>query len=487
MSTSVLIIGAGWSGLEIAWVLRQLGHQVEVVEVLDDVGGTWHPARAYAGLSIHTPAFRCDFHDARGWPSVNRLDRVPAPSVHDNCRTFAATHDLRPCITCNQRVTAIAWDSRARRHTVTVQDTVSGATSVRHADYVVNTQFNAPRLPDFAGREAFRGRVLHSTAVTTAVIEQLQRDRPAVVLLGASKGAADIALLLLRHGVPFTWLARRWYWFLSFDRGYRDQRTGLPSSAWYRWVYFLGLGIARGPLTTRLALAAWRAVGLLQTPGTPSRSLSAFHHGWLDDGQVETLRTQTSRVTGSVDRLDASAVHLRDGRAVPCDVLLCATGADPIAEPIALSADGRAVPYDAVERVYRYSVIPDLPRLVFTGYAMFGFGPLNGYHRAAWIQRFIEQDLSPDALAAQARADASPAYPFRRGSFLFDGDVNVLVAVKTMNRLMSEGLYAYADLKAHYRDIAVRHVYAPLRGVSRFLAARGVPPAPSASSPPTPR
>ena len=88
MSTSVLIIGAGWCGLP---------------ALEGGIGGR-------AGLSIHTPAFRCDFHDARGWPSVNRLDRVPAPSVHDNCRTFAATHDLRPCITCNQRVTAIAWD-----------------------------------------------------------------------------------------------------------------------------------------------------------------------------------------------------------------------------------------------------------------------------------------------------------------------------------------------------------------------------------------
>src|SRR5690606_35655392 len=44
--------------------------------------------------------------------------------------------------------------------------------------------------------------------------------------------------------------------------------------------------------------------------------------------------------------------------------------------------------------------------------------------------------------------------------------------VKTMNRRMGEGLYDYADLKRHYRDIAVGHVYAPLRGVERFIAAR---------------
>lgn len=471
----ILIIGAGWSGLEIASVLRALGHRVQLVETLDDVGGTWHPALAYDGLAVHTPAFRCQFHDQAGWPDVPRLERVPAAAVYANCRAFAQAHGLYAHLTCGVRVTHIAWHSASARHRVTLRDVATGAESVREADVVISTQFNAPRLPAFAGRETFGGDVLHATQVSSAVVDQLARERPRLVLLGASKGASDLALVLTRRGVPFTWLARRWYWFLSFDLGYQHVRSGRPAAAWSRWLYFVGLGLATGARSTRWVYRAWRAAGLMQAVGEAGSDLGAFHHGWLDETQLHMLRTQTTRVTAGIAALGPREVRCTDGRRLPCDVLLCATGADPVAMPISLESDGAPVAYGDVAQWYRHSVIPAMPQLVFTGYAMFGFGPLNGYHRAAWIQRFLELGLSSAALEQQAVAEGPATYPFLRGSFLFDPEVNVLVAVKEMNRVMGEGLYDFADLRAHYRDIAVRHVYAPLEGVVRFLEARGIP------------
>ncbi len=466
------IIGAGWSGLQIAAVLRECGHEVRVLERLDDVGGTWHPANSYSGLAIHTPSFRCQFHDFDGWKDKDRLARLPAADVFENCRAFAEAKGLRPSIAVRQRVLAIDWDTAARVHHVTIRDEATGDERRETYDVVVNTQFNAPRVPTWPGRETFTGRIVHSGAVLEPELARIAAERPRVVLVGGSKAASDLALTFVRAGVPFEWVLRRMYWFMSFDKGYFDAARQAPSRLFHRLLYFAGLGLAKGPVSTRLIFAVWRAIGLMHTPGRASADLSAFHHGWLDREQVRTLRERTAPRYGEIARLEGRTVQLADGRTIGADLIVAATGCDPIADPIALSVDGRPVRYEEVADVYRASVIPELPRLIFTGYAMFGFGPLNGYHRAAWVLRFVEQDLAPDALRRIARSEADAPYLFRRGSFLFDGSTNLLASVKEMNRRMGEGLYTFDELKKHYRDVAIRHVYAPIAGVERFLSAR---------------
>ncbi|MDZ7592553.1 MAG: NAD(P)-binding protein [Rubrivivax sp.] len=110
------IIGAGWSGLQIAAVLRDCGHEVRLFERLDDVGGTWHPANSYSGLAIHTPSFRCQFHEFDGWKDKDRLARLPAAEVFENCRGFADAKGLRPLhLRREHRVLAsIDWDTSAQ-------------------------------------------------------------------------------------------------------------------------------------------------------------------------------------------------------------------------------------------------------------------------------------------------------------------------------------------------------------------------------------
>jgi len=455
--------------------LRECGHEVRLFERLDDVGGTWHPQNAYAGLAIHTPAFRCQFHGFDGWRDKDRLLRLPAADVYDNCRASADARGLRPLIAVRHRVSAIDWDSRARVHHVTVRDDASGVERRETFDVVVNTQFNAPRVPSWPGQDRFTGRIVHSGAVREDELARLRAERPRIVLVGGSKAASDLALVLVRAGLPFQWLLRRMYWFLSFDKGYFDAARKRPSRRIHRALYFAGLGLAKGRLSTEIVFRVWRFAGLLHTPGRPSPGVTAFHHGWLDRDQVRTLRDGTTQIYGEIASLDGTTVHLEDGRTIDADVIVAATGCNPIADPIALSVDGRPVRYEDVEHVYRASVIPDLPRLIFTGYAMFGFGPLNGYHRAAWVMRFLEQDLDPEALRRIARADGDAPYLFRRGNMLFDGSTNLLASVKELSRRMGEGLYTFDELRKHYRDVAIDHVYAPIAGVERFLRARRRP------------
>jgi len=436
------------------------------------VGGTWHPGMAYAGLSLHTPSFRCQFHDYPQPSGQDPLQRLPAADVFETCRAFARDRGLVPHIAFRHRVRTISWDTARRVHRLAVHDEAGGVDHTAEFDVVVSTQFNSPRVPAWPGQDQFEGQILHASAVKDAVLERLAADGARVVVVGGSKSATDMALQLAGRRLPFTWLLRRMYWFLSYDKGYWNFRRNRPASRVHRWLYFLGLGLARGTVSTRLVFEVWRRSGLLRCPGRPPADSTAFHHGWLDERQMDVLETQTRQVYDEIARLDGRAVHTRGGQIIPCDVLICATGSDPIASPIALDVDGALIDYGAVEHVYRFSVIPALPRLVFTGYWMFGFGPLNGYHRAAWLLDFIERNRSTGELDAIARNEGQAPFQFRRGSFLFDGGANLLVTVKAMNNLMSKGIYSYADLKRYYRDIAVSYRYAPIDGAHRFIEAR---------------
>ena len=149
--------------------------------------------------------------------------------VFANCRAFAEARCLRPFISVRHRVLAIDWDPRAQVHHLVIRDEAAGAERRETFEVVVNTQFNAPRLPTWPGQGRFAGRIVHSGAVLEEELARIEAERPRIVLVGGSKAAADLALVLVRAGLTFQWLMRRMYWFLSFDKGYFDAGRQRPS------------------------------------------------------------------------------------------------------------------------------------------------------------------------------------------------------------------------------------------------------------------
>ena len=110
----VAIIGAGWSGLQIATVLRDCGHDVRLFEQLDDVGGTWHPANAYAGpRDPHARRFAASSMTSMVGATRTGCLRLPAPDVFDNCRAFADAKGLRPLIAFGIACSRFATTARA--------------------------------------------------------------------------------------------------------------------------------------------------------------------------------------------------------------------------------------------------------------------------------------------------------------------------------------------------------------------------------------
>ncbi len=474
MIQKIAIVGAGWNGLQIAKVFVDCGYDVHLLEQLDDVGGTWHPSLAYASLAIHSPIYRCQFHDFDRHHNHDRMKRLASHDIFENCRAYAEENDLYRRISFGKRVVELRYDSRSRTCTLVTERVDGGERSSQTFDFVISTQFNSARIPSFAGQDGFRGRVVHSNDVKPAVVADIIKNRRKVVLLGASKAATDLAYLLTQRNYKFTWLAREAYWFLNYDKAYFDHKKGRPAPVRNRLLYYYGVRSIKGRRSLNLVFTLWRLAGMLHSPGRRHSDYRKFHHGWLDEHQVATLRTQTTQVYGDVASLRDHEVVLKDGRTLDCDLLICATGCDPIAQPIRLFVDGTALPYEDVAGLYRASVIPNIPRLCFTAFFGFGFGPLNGYHRAVWILKYIERDLPPETLReAAAREGAGKARkPF--GHAMFDSSDYFLLRSQEKAALMYEGMVSKEEYLTALYDMSVRFRVKPLPQFEEYIRSRAV-------------
>ena len=272
------------------------------------------------------------------------------------------------------------------------------------------------------------------------------------------------------------WLLRRMYWFLSFDKGYwdttRDRRSesdlrpDLLSPASASRADDTSTRLDLSPVAAGLACCTRRAA---VPPDETRRSITVARRGT----RCERCARATDQVYGEIATLDGRTVHTKDGGSLDCDVLVCATGCDPVASPIALFADDMPIEYRRCGAcLSRFGDSRDAAPLLHRLFRCSASARSTAIHRAAWIIRYLEADLTTEALREQAIADGDAPFLFRRGSPCSTDPRICSRRSRTMNRRLGDGLYDYADLKRHYRDIAVNHRYAPIRGVERFLSAR---------------
>ncbi|HWF71534.1 MAG TPA: NAD(P)/FAD-dependent oxidoreductase [Mycobacterium sp.] len=154
-SFDVLVIGAGFSGLYALQRLRQLGMRTRVLEMAENVGGTW--------LYNRYPGARCDIESIEYSYSFSDeiqqewmwTETMPAqPEVEAYLNFVADRLDLRRDIQFDTKVVAMAFDEEAA---VWVVRTEAGETF--RAPFVVAASgiVSAPLEPDIPGMATFAG------------------------------------------------------------------------------------------------------------------------------------------------------------------------------------------------------------------------------------------------------------------------------------------------------------------------------------------
>jgi 4-hydroxyacetophenone monooxygenase len=156
----VVVIGAGFSGLDMAAKLKEAGIDFVLIEKNEEVGGTWFE-NSYPGCAVDTPnhfysySFRLnpewDYYFARR----NEIFRY--------IKTCYAEMNIAEHVRFREEVVAATWDARRALWAVRVRR-ADGSEYLIEANAVVSATglLNRPSCPNIPGMDDFKGPIFHS-------------------------------------------------------------------------------------------------------------------------------------------------------------------------------------------------------------------------------------------------------------------------------------------------------------------------------------
>ncbi|MFJ9381726.1 flavin-containing monooxygenase [Streptomyces sp. NPDC101455] len=181
---SVVIIGAGVSGLIAGYQMSRLGVPFTILEKNQEVGGTWLENR-YPGAGVDTPSHLYSFSFLpRNWSSYyGKRDEVAAYI------TGMADHfDLKRHIRFGVEATSAHYDD-AGCWTVRY-DATDGTPGEIKANVLITAVglHNRPKIPALPGMSSFEGPIFH----TARWPEDLDLDRKDVAVVGTGASAMQV-------------------------------------------------------------------------------------------------------------------------------------------------------------------------------------------------------------------------------------------------------------------------------------------------------
>ncbi len=309
---TVLVVGAGPSGLAALKELVEAGHDVIGVERHDDVGGIWDIDRA------GTPMYESAHMNSS--KTLSALDGLPMPDDYPDypshrqllayLRAYAEAFDLRRHIRFGTSVDHVTprpgggWTaSLSDGDTLEVDDLV----------LAVGLFWN-PNLPDYPGE--FTGEATHSRDYRSPSEFAGRR----VLIVGAGNSGCDIACDAAMAADAA---------FISMRRGYRfvpKYVFGKPAD-----VFAAGQPTLPGPIQQRVFDRMLDTiVGDVTAFGLPRPDHHALStHPILNTRILDHLGHGDIAPRPDIDRLDGSTVHFVDGTSEEVDLIVWATGYRP--------------------------------------------------------------------------------------------------------------------------------------------------------------
>lgn len=384
----VLILGAGLSGIGMACRLAIAcpEKRVAIVEARHAIGGTWDLFR-YPG--VRSDSDMCTFgYPFRPWGTVQVM--ADGASIRQYVADTARAYGVDQRIHFGWRATRASWSSSARQWMLLCADERGGTRSFTCAFLVACTgyyDYARGHLPDFPGRKAYAGHVVHPQHWPPGLDWRGKR----VVVIGSGATAMTLVPALAREAASVTMVQRSPGYVLSVPS--RDAISAalmhvLPA----RWVHSLARrrNIALQRLLYRAACrwpSRMRSVLLAgvrrQLRGAGSiDDFSPAYDPWTqrlcvipDADLFVAMREGRARVlTDIVAGFDREGLCLASGRTLPADIVVMATGFHLQAlGGMTLDVDG--VPRDPGSlATYKSVLIEDLPNLAV----------LFGYINASW-------------------------------------------------------------------------------------------------------
>lgn len=388
--TDVLIVGAGLSGIGIAYYLQRQhpNKSYLIVESRAASGGTWDLFR-YPGIrsdsDLHT--FGYEFK-----PWVNRKAIADGGEILNYLRETAAENGIDQHIRYQCKVVSADWHGEQARWLVEIERLDSGERQRISCKWLFCAagyyRYDQGFLPPFAGIEQFRGQVLHPQHWP----QQLDYRSKKVLVIGSGATAVTLVPAMAQQAGHVTMLQRTPTYVVSLPSA-DPIANGLRYIMPARWAYALtrrkNIAIQRWiwrfcqqrPQAARRLI---RFFNKLQLPkGYPvDEHFNPPYNPWdqrlcaVPDGDLFKVISagKASVVTDSIERFTPDGVLLKSGRELQADIVVTATGLNLQAfGGIALSIDGQ--PMELTQTVaFKGLMLSGVPN----------FANVVGYTNSSW-------------------------------------------------------------------------------------------------------
>lgn len=199
-------MGAGLSGIGAAYHLQQKcpGKTYAILEGRESLGGTWDLFR-YPGIRSDSDMYTLGY-SFKPWTGAKAI--ADGSSILSYLRETAEENGIDRHIRFGHRVERASWSSKESRWTVEVREVASGAV-VRltcHFLFVCAGYYDYEEgyTPEFAGRAAFRGRIVHPQHWPA----DIDYDGKRVVVIGSGATAMTLVPALAKRAGHVTMLQR---------------------------------------------------------------------------------------------------------------------------------------------------------------------------------------------------------------------------------------------------------------------------------------
>jgi 4-hydroxyacetophenone monooxygenase len=353
VSPTVLIVGAGESGIALGAILNDLGVNYRIIERADAIGGTWRD-NIYPGCAVDTPnhSYSYSFGARYRW-SRFFSERSEIQSYLHRCTD---EFGVRSRISFNTQCLSATWDEDTAHWRVVLD--CNGVRERLETRFLVSAigPFGEPQIPRIDGMERFAGTAVHSAVWP----RDLDVSGKSVAIIGTGASCMQIAPEIADSVRRLTILQRTPQWVRPIPRFREliddDVQVLLESepyySAWYRFVMLWRYG--DGLLATLRKDPEWphpeRSMNRINDrhreqmtkhihdvlgdrndlitkclPGYPPYGKRIL----LDNGWYETLcKPNVDLVTQPIERIEPEGVRLNDGSLAEADLLVFATGFD---------------------------------------------------------------------------------------------------------------------------------------------------------------
>lgn len=393
----VIVVGAGISGIDAGYHLQTQcpDRSYVILEGRSDLGGTWDLFR-YPGVrsdsDMHTLGY-----SFKPWTAAESI--ADGPSILAYLRETAAQFGIDRHIRYDHLVTTAAWSSDTATWTVTATRTDTTTGTDETVRYVANYLFmcsgyysyRGGYTPDFAGRDRFRGQVIHPQDWP----EDLDYTGKQVAIIGSGATAMTLVPALAEQAGHVTMVQRSPTYVVArprHDAIANRLRRVLPDRVAYaitRWKNTRLQELLYRKTRTDPDLVRSKLLHLVRKElgddYDVDRHFTPSYDPWdqrlclLPDGDLfAVLRDRSaSVVTDTIECFTETGLQLDSGDHVDADIIVTATGLDLVTlGEMDFTVDGKPVDF-ARTWTYKGLAYSDVPNLASS----------FGYVNASWTLR----------------------------------------------------------------------------------------------------